>query len=362
MHKLSRAIGPLLISLILLTLLFPAGCTSSAPPRNEAPREEQTLTVGSWGGAYQEAQRKAFFEPFTRETGIKIVEASTPDYGKFYEWQRAGSASIDVVDVETYFVFEAGRKGALQPIDYNVVGKTDIMPSAVSEFGIASCAYADVIAWNSQTHPEWKALTWRDFWDTTKYPGVRGLRDLPSSTFEAALLADGVPPQSLYPLDVDRALNSLNKLRGRTKISLWSSGSQPIESLLTGTVQLSTAWNGRVHDAHRDGKPVEMVFDQAMLDWLWWVVPKNSTKRDLAMKFIAFTLRPDRQAELARHIPYGPTNTKALDLLEAQAKSELPTSSENLPKMIIRDNQWWADNSEKILPRWREWKLGIGAK
>lgn len=346
----------LFIGLTVFTLLSPAACTGNPS------REELTLTVGSWGGAYQEAQRKAFFEPFTRETGIKIVEASTPDDGKFYEWQRAGSASIDVVNVETYLVLEAGQKGALQPLDYGVVDKTNVMPMAVDTFGIASCAYADVIAWNSQTHSDWQAITWRDFWDTTKYPGARGLRDSPASTFEAALLADGVPPANLYPLDVERAIKSLNKLREQTKVSLWSSGSQPIEALLMGTVQLSTAWSGRVHDARRDRKPVEMVYDQAILDWLWWVVPKNSTKRDLAMKFIAFTMRADRQAELARNIPYGPANTDALNLLEPQTRSELPTAPENLSKMIPRDNQWWADNAEQTRSRWREWKLDIGAR
>jgi putative spermidine/putrescine transport system substrate-binding protein len=32
------------------------------------------VTVVSWGGAYQDSVRKAFFEPFMKETGGKIVE------------------------------------------------------------------------------------------------------------------------------------------------------------------------------------------------------------------------------------------------------------------------------------------------
>jgi putative spermidine/putrescine transport system substrate-binding protein len=347
-----------LVFLVCLTVstVLPSACAI-------APKDGgQTLTIGSWGGAYQAAQRKAFFEPFTRETGIKIVEASTPDRGKFYEWERAGTAAIDIVDVETYFVFEAGRKGALQPIDYNVINKTNIMPSAMNEFGLASCAYADVIAWNSKSHPTWNNITWQDFWDAHRYPGVRGLRDLPASTFEAALLADGTPPSSLYPLDTVRALKSLNRLRERTKITLWSSGSQPIESLLLGSVQLTTAWNGRVYDAQRDGKPIAMTFNNGMIDWLWWVVPKNSSKRDLAMKFIAFTLRPDRQAELSRNIPYGPTNLEALKLLDTNTLANLPTSPGNLSKLIVRDSKWWGHHAEEVQPQWREWQLGIGAK
>jgi putative spermidine/putrescine transport system substrate-binding protein len=329
--------------------------------RRESVQNPQQLVVGSWGGAYQEAQRKAYFEPFARETGIKIIETSTPEYGKFYEWQRSGTASADVVDVETYFVLEAGRKGALQPVDYGIVPRKDLLPAALNDFGVASCAYADVIAWNSKLHPNWKDMTWADVWNTQRNSGARGLRDLPASTLEAALLADGVSPESLYPLDVDRAFRSLNRLRGNTRVALWSSGSQPIEWLLSGAVSISTAWNGRVRDAQQSGQPISMTFHNGMVDWLWWVVPKYSKDRELAMKFIAFTLRPDRQAEFARDIPYGPTNLAALKLLDAQTTATLPTAQENLKQEILRDNKWWADHNEEIQPKWREWKLGLGA-
>ena len=33
-----------------------------------------SVTAVSWGGAYQDSVRKAFFEPFMKDTGDKIVE------------------------------------------------------------------------------------------------------------------------------------------------------------------------------------------------------------------------------------------------------------------------------------------------
>lgn len=350
-HIDRRFAGIIAVITLFLVAFGVAGCGRKA--------EENTLVVGSWGGAYQEAQRKAFFEPFMKETGIKIIETSTPDYAKFYEWQEAGAATIDVVDVETYFVFQAGSKGALARINPAAYAGVNLLPSAKHEFGIATCAYADVIAWNSAKHPDWKDLTWAQFWDTTAFPGRRGLRDLPASTLEAALLATGVEPTKLYPLDSDRAFQSLSGLKGRASIALWGSGSRPIELLTSGAVELTTAWNGRVHDARKEGKPIAMTFEHGMLDWLWWVVPKDSTKGALAEKFIAFTLRPDRQAEFARLIPYGPSNQDALALLDEQTAADLPTSKANLPKLIIRDNAWWAANDERVQPKWLEWKLGV---
>ena len=34
----------------------------------------ETLTVTSWGGAYSMSQRKAYYEPFMKETGHVILE------------------------------------------------------------------------------------------------------------------------------------------------------------------------------------------------------------------------------------------------------------------------------------------------
>ncbi|MGO8535990.1 ABC transporter substrate-binding protein, partial [Rhizobium ruizarguesonis] len=33
-----------------------------------------TLTVKSWGGAYTKSQEEAFFKPFDKETGTKILQ------------------------------------------------------------------------------------------------------------------------------------------------------------------------------------------------------------------------------------------------------------------------------------------------
>ena len=40
------------------------------------PATARDLTVVSWGGAYQDAQRDAYFKPFMQKTGVKMVEES----------------------------------------------------------------------------------------------------------------------------------------------------------------------------------------------------------------------------------------------------------------------------------------------
>jgi hypothetical protein len=90
-----------------------------------------------------------------------------------------------------------------------------------------------------------------------KFPGQRGIRKSPSGTLEVALLGDGVAPENLYPLDVDRALDKLDTIR--EQILWWETGAQLQQQLADGEVALSSAWNGRVQKEIDAGTPVKSV-------------------------------------------------------------------------------------------------------
>ena len=58
-----------------------AAVTLGFVPQTRA-QGEQVLVVGVHGGAYEDVQRKVFFEPFTKETGIKIIGVPYPNIAK----------------------------------------------------------------------------------------------------------------------------------------------------------------------------------------------------------------------------------------------------------------------------------------
>ena len=70
-----------------------------------------SFTVSSWGGSFQEAQRKAFFAPFSKEFGIEIVEDSPPKNPKIVAMVKAGNVTWDVCDIGAYKVFGLGDGG-----------------------------------------------------------------------------------------------------------------------------------------------------------------------------------------------------------------------------------------------------------
>jgi putative spermidine/putrescine transport system substrate-binding protein len=61
------------------------------------------VVVCSWGGTYQKALRKAYFDPFEKETGIKVIDASAPEVAKV-------KAQVDSRNPETT---RSGGSGAI---------------------------------------------------------------------------------------------------------------------------------------------------------------------------------------------------------------------------------------------------------
>ncbi len=186
------------------------------------------------------------------------------------------------------------------------------------------------------------------------FPGARALRRDPRGNLEFALLADGVKPADLYPLDVDRAFRSLDRIKDHVAV-WWVAGAEPAELLASGKVALASVWNGRAHNAAVEGGPVAVEWNQGMLDSDAWVIPRNSRHPELARRLIAFATEPGRQADNTKYIPYGPVNRQAMSRIPADVAAELPTSPANLAVQFKLDSRWWADNEAQVLKRWNAW-------
>ncbi|MBD9388559.1 polyamine ABC transporter substrate-binding protein [Agrobacterium sp. AGB01] len=337
-----------LITLPLLAGIFAAAATA---------RAEESIVVVGQGGSYQEAQRKAFFEPFTKATGIKIIEQSPADNGKFQAMVESGNVEWDVVDVGQGFVLRGTKLNLFEKVDYATAGitKDDFDAKLVTDFSVPSIVWSTTLNYNTDlVKPEESAKNWAQFWDVEKFPGERTLPKLPVNLLEIALLADGVEPANLYPLDVDRAFKSLDKIKPHIQV-WWESAAKAEQLLVDGEVAYSAAGQARVQKAQRDGAPVAVNWDQGTLTSQSWVIPRGSKHRDAALKFLAFVSDPERQAELSKHIDYGPSNKKAFQFIANDA--QLPTSPELLEKQVLTDPQWWADNLDSVNERLNKWLL-----
>lgn len=343
-----------------LLLLTACGGNSSSTSMNQAEanaaKDSGKIVVVSWGGDYQAAQQKAMFEPFKKDTNIQLVEDSPVNLGKLKSMVQSGNVQWDVVDVLGADVPKLVAEGLLEPIDYSIVDKKDLLETAANQYAVDIDYYSTVLSYNKDKFAGSQTpKSWNDFFDKDKFQGKRAMYKSPITTLEIALLADGVDPKKLYPLDVQRAFNKLDKIKDQ--IIWWEQGAQPVQLLADKEVVLAAAWNGRISGATSKGQPLAFSYEQGILDAESWVVPKGSKNKSTAMKFINYASQAKPQAELLKVIPYGPTNKKSFELMDANYAKTLPTYPDNLSKQILLDTKWWNDNFAKVNEQFKSWML-----
>jgi putative spermidine/putrescine transport system substrate-binding protein len=257
----------------------------------------------------------------------------------------------DVVEVESPDVARGCDEGLFEPMDWSKVGaKADFVPAAVTECGVGVFVWSTVMAYDSaklKTSPK----TWADFWDVKKFAGKRGLRKGARYNLEFALMADGVKPTDVYKVlatkeGADRAFKKLSELK--PSIQWWEAGAQPPQFLVAGDVVMSTAYNGRIDAANREGRKLAITWNGGIYDLDYWVIPKGTPNKAKALEFIAFASTPEAQAEYAKNIAYGPTNTKALAKLDAKVLADLPTAPANAKDALQFNIKFWADQGEEL--------------
>jgi putative spermidine/putrescine transport system substrate-binding protein len=319
---------------------------------------QQQITVVNFGGANGNAQKKAFYEPIDK-MGLKVVPVEyNGEQAKIKAMVETKKVTWDVVEVESPDVARGCDEGLFEKLDWSKVGnKADFVPAAVSDCGIGIFVWSTVMAYNGdklKTPP----VTWADFWDTKKFPGKRALRKGARYNLEFALMADGVKPADVYKVlatkeGADRAFKKLTELK--PSIQWWEAGAQPPQFLVAGDVVMSTAYNGRIDAANREGKNLRITWTGGIYDLDYWTIPKGTPNKDAAYKFIQFASTPQAQADYAKNIAYGPTNKQALSKLDSDTLANLPTAPANAKDALQFNIKFWADQGEELEKRFTSW-------
>ena len=320
---------------------------------------QSTLTVVNFGGANGAAQKKAYFDPFEKSSGAKVTMVEyNGEQARIKAMVETKNVTWDVVEVESPDINRGCDEGLFEKLDWSKVGnKADFQKAAVHECGVGTFVWSTVMAYNADKIKN-APTSWADFWDTKKYAGKRGMRKGARYNLEFALMADGVKPADVYKVlatkaGADRAFAKMTALK--PNIQWWEAGAQPPQFLVAGDVAMTTAYNGRIDAAQREGRNLQISWTGGIYDLDYWVMPKGTPNKDLAHKFIAMASSPTAQAEYAKNISYGPTNNKALALLDAKVLNLLPTSTANSKNALQFNIGFWSDQGEALEKRFSAW-------
>ena len=323
------------------------------------PVQANSISVVSFGGATQDAQREVFYQPFSRETGVGIrEEAYNGGLSEIETMLNEQEISWDVVQVEDPDLVAGCKKGYFQRLDWQKLGGPhQYLPSGVSECGVGHIIWSSVITYD-KNRLDSGPQNWSDFWDTERFDGTRAMRKGPRGNLEFALMADGVPPEKVYVYletrtGQDRAFRKLKELKPH--IRWWQSASLPTEWVANGEVSMATAYNGRISNANKEGANLAIVWDGQMFSVDSWAIVSGSPKSAQAMAFITYASSAEASAKFPAAMPYGVTNRGAIKAIPESLALNLPTHPNNTVHSLREDSQFWLDHYQQLNQRFDRW-------
>lgn len=327
-----------------------------------------SVIVHFGGGSMGNAQRIAYSEPFERETGIRVIHQAGVTAGVQRAATLAGAPKHDVANISGGSMAAFEQDNLLQPIDYGYWSERDraaydVVPAAANY--VPAMLYSMITAYDSRRYASRAPQSWADVWNTRDFPGPRtlaaGANAADGATYEIALLADGVKPEDLYPIDWERALRSLDKLRADVT-KWWSNGAESVQLQVDRQATIGSSWNGRIDGANEQGAHIGKSWNQGILQWAGWAIPRGAANSENAQKYIAFMSRPEPQARFSELITYGPTNSLAFNHIPAERAALLPTAPAVKNLQIVQNYTFWnaVDSTgqtglRRAITEWERW-------
>ncbi len=333
------------------------------------------ITVLGWGGAYTNSQIEAYHKPFTAKTGIAVISVDADNPATPIKAQvEANNVTTDVAIIEIADAVRLCDEGLIIPIDPaslppgadGTPAIDDFLPSTLTECMVPTDIFSTVIGYDTTKFAEGEGpKTISDFFDTTKFPGKRGLRKSPKVTLEMALMADGVPASEVYatlstPEGLDRAFAKLDTIKADAVF--WEAGAQPPQLLADGEVVMTMAYNGRIFNAaQQEGKPFAIMWDAQVYEWEGMSIPKGSPNEAEALEFVKFATSTEPLAKAAEFISYGPPRKSSAPLVgniqgtDQPMLPNLPTAPDNLTNALASSMEFWVDRDTELGERFNAW-------
>lgn len=363
------------------TMLLTTGAALAAAPMAVAQDMADSMTIVSWGGAYQESQVKAYAEPYQEmhpEVEIVWDESSPEAVAKLRAQAEAGNITWDLVDVTAADAMRLCDEGLAMEVDHDEMlapapdgtpASEDFGDMIVSDCFIPQIAYSitnayrtDVEEWNGKEPQDICAL-----FDTETFPGTRTLEKRPINNLEWALICDGVAYENVYDVleteeGQERAFAKLDTIKDQT--IWWSSAAESIQYLADGEAVMGSSYNGRFFSAIvEQNQPLEMLWDTQVYDIDGWIIPDDLPEDRLARvkDFLYFATDTQRLADQAKYISYGPARASSAPLVSTHAElgiemaPHMPTNPANSKNAFVQNYTWWADYRDDLNAKFQAW-------
>src|SRR5260370_2040259 len=155
-------------------LALGGGALLAAPAILRPARAQgRAVYVNSYGGVWESAWRKAFFEPYTAQPGIAIKTVPGVSFAKLKAQVQTRNFEWDLVNLGDVEYGQAVLEGLLEKVDREAAKADQLPPHMVRDYGITSYSLGTNLVYRKDKFPNGGPQSWGDFWDVKKIPVTR---------------------------------------------------------------------------------------------------------------------------------------------------------------------------------------------
>lgn len=327
---------------------------------------KKSMTVHSWGGSTSEALRKFAFDPFTKATGIKVIDAAFTGMAAFLTQVKAsfppgGEFNIAhlsaVYDYARYTDLGFGVKldESKIPNLKNVMSKMTNTLKGISGGTLSAVPYdlgQTGIAYNTDKISKEKAeeLGASLLYDKSLKGKLGSWGGDHITNMWYAALHTGQDPNNIK--DEKAVFAALKEQRGMIK-KYWASGSELMSLLGNGDIYATVAWSGRVGLLQKEGHPIGYLAPKGTYSWMEYMYVLKGTDLDMAQKLLNFMLDPAAAKAVSIGMGYPPSLDPTKIAMPDEIK-KLPAfdPTGKLDGYKFADPKYWNDRQLDWAEKW----------
>jgi putative spermidine/putrescine transport system substrate-binding protein len=307
------------------------------------------IVIAGYGGTTQDVRSEVFIDPFSKKVGVRPVQPTVE--GSLGDDMILGKtpAKWDMSHSSNWFIGYALKNGdkPLPTLD-PAVPREDLTPANERDYSVQTFVTAYVAGHLPDTFGADGPKSWADIFDTKRFPGKR---IVPGPGFyegvaEPALLADGVAPADLYPLDLERAQAKIASIWDDLVFYTEYPQMQTLLTSKSGAIAIGP--NGLIQGLVNKGVDVTIAWGAVpILAPNCFIINPDAPNMDAAQAYAGWVTDPERIAAFCKATHYGPGFKAAFDAMEEETKAGLPNAPGR--ETASYDSAYFVDNYDKLI-------------
>ncbi len=332
----------------------------------------KSIRFDGWGGSVSEAFRNHAFKPFTKATGIKVVDGEFGDMNSYLTRVKASyppGGEFNIAHLSAVFDYaryaELGFASVLD--EAKIPNLKNVMTSMIKPLrditkGTLSAVPYDLgqtgIAYNTKHVSKEKAekLGASLLWDK-ELKGKMGSwgGDFRTNMWYAALHT-GQSPNNMT--DMKAIWAALREQRGLMK-KYWSSGAELMSLLANGEIYATVAWSGRVAALQQEGHSIGYLSPKGTYSWMEYLFVLKGSDLEIAQKLLNFMLEPACAIAVAEGQNYPPSlDPSKVKLTEKIKKMPAFDPTGKLEGYLFANPAYWNAHQVEWTEKWDRIKSG----